>query len=74
MRTTLAIEDDAMLALKAHAAKNGLSLGEAASELIRNGSRYQLSTHNKGGLPVFEVPADFPAITDEMVRGLLEEE
>lgn len=74
MRTTLAIEDDAIEVLKDHAAKSGMSLGQAASQLIRNGARYQLSTRIESGLPVFDVPADFPLITDEMVRALLEDE
>jgi hypothetical protein len=44
------------------------------SDLIRNGSRYQLSTRPVNGLPVFDVPADFPAVTDDMVRRLMDEE
>jgi hypothetical protein len=74
MRTTLALEDDAMEVLRAHAEARGISLGAAASDLIRNGSRYQLGTRRVNGLPVFEVPPDFPAVTDEMVRALTDEE
>jgi hypothetical protein len=44
MRTTLALHEDAMEILRAHAVRRGISLGEAASDLIRNGSRYQLAT------------------------------
>ena len=74
MRTTLALEGDAIQILRAHALERGLSLGEAASDLIRNGSRYQLTTRPVNGLAVFDVPADFPLITDEMVRRLSEDE
>ncbi len=74
MRTTLSLEDDAIEILRAHAERRGISLGEAASDLIRNGSRYQLSTRRVNGLPVFEVPADFPLVTDELVRRLTEDE
>ena len=49
-------------------------MGEAASELILRGSRYRIGTKTRDGLPVFEVPEDFPAVTDEMVRAVLEEE
>jgi hypothetical protein len=71
---TLSLEDDAIEILRAHAARRGVSLGEAASDLIRNGSRYQLSTRRVNGLPVFEVPPDFPLVTDELVRRLTEDE
>ncbi len=74
MRTTLAIDDDVMELLRNHAVKRGISLGAAASELIRNGARYQLPTKRVNGLPVFDVPADFPPVTGELVRRLLDEE
>ena len=74
MRTTLAIEDDAFEILRGHAAERGVSLGRAASDLIRNGSRFQLTTRQINGLPVFEVPDDFPVVTDELVKSLTEEE
>ena len=60
--------------LRAHAEKRGISFGQAASDLIRNGSRYQLGTRRMNGLPVFEVPADFPPVTDELVRRLMADE
>jgi hypothetical protein len=49
-------------------------MGRAASELIRRGACYQLGTRKLNGLPVFDVPDDFPAITTERVRELLDEE
>ena len=74
MRTTLALEDDAIKAVQAYARGKRLSLGKAASELIRRGVRYQLTTHQRNGIPVFEVPKDFPVITGERVRELLDED
>ena len=74
MRTTISLEDDAMEVLRAHAEMRGISLGAAASDLIRNGSRYQLGTRRVNGLPVFDVPDDFPSVTDELVRSLTDEE
>jgi hypothetical protein len=53
---------------------NQLSLGRAASELIRRGACYQLATRKFNGLPVFDAPDDFPAISTERVRELLDEE
>jgi hypothetical protein len=74
MRTTLALEDDAVEAVQAYARGNRLSMGKAASELIRRGSRYRLGTRKLNGLPVFDAPRDFPAITTRRVRELLDEE
>jgi hypothetical protein len=74
MRTTLAVEDDAMEAIQAYARSNRVSLGKAASELIRRGSRYQLGIKKVDGLPVFDTPDDFPAITTQRVQELLDEE
>ena len=74
MRTTLAVEDDAMEAIQAYARSNRVSLGKAASELIRRGSRYQLGIKKIDGLPVFDTPDDFPAITSQRVQELLDEE
>ena len=74
MRTTLAVEDDALEALRTYARTNRIPLGKAASELIRRGSRYQLGIKRVNGLPVFDVPDDFPMITTKQVRDLLDDE
>jgi hypothetical protein len=74
MRTTLALEDDAMAAIQAHARRHKLSLGRAASELIRRGAHYKLGLRDVGGFPVFDAPDDFPLITNEQVRELSDEE
>lgn len=74
MRTTLAIEDDALRAIRAHARDNRISLGKAASELIRRGTRYQLGIKKVNGFPVLDVPDDFPMITTQQVLEILDEE
>ncbi len=74
VRTTLTLEDDAMGAVQDLAVRRRISLGKAASELIRRGSRYQLSVRKVNGLPVLDASDDIPAITAEQVRELLDEE
>ena len=74
MRTTLSLEDDVIGAIQAYARSHRLSLGKAASELIRRGTRYQLGTRKVNGLPVLDASDDFPAITTERVRELWDEE
>ncbi len=74
MRTTLSIEDDAMQAIKTYAETHDLSLGKAASELIRRGVHYQIPIVKRNGLSVFQVPDDFPIITSERAYQLLDEE
>jgi hypothetical protein len=71
MRTTLSLEDDAIEAIHAYAKRHGLSLGKAASELVRRGARYQLGIRQVNGLPVFDVPEDFPTVTSKEVRELI---
>ncbi len=63
-----------MSAIQAYARGNGISMGKAASELIRRGYRYQLPTTERNGLPVFDVPEEFPLLTTQHVRELLDEE
>ncbi|MBZ5593681.1 MAG: antitoxin [Acidobacteriia bacterium] len=74
MRTTLALEDDAIKVIQAYARNHRLSLGKAASELVRRGARYQLGTCTKNGLPVLDASDDFPLLTTTQVRAFLEEE
>lgn len=74
MRTTLSLEDDAVEAIQAYAKSRRLSLGKAASELIRRGTRYRVGIRKLNGLPVFDASEDFPEITSKRVRELLDEE
>lgn len=74
MRTTLSLEDDAMQAIKSYAENHDLSLGKAASELIRRGTRYRIQTIKHNGLTIFDVPDDVPPITSEQIYKILDEE
>jgi hypothetical protein len=74
MRTTLSLEDDAVAVIQAYAQSHRISLGKAASELIRRGAHYQIGIKKVNGLPVFDAPDDFPALTTARVRELLDEE
>jgi hypothetical protein len=60
--------------IQAYAHQNHVSLGKAASELIRRGVRFQLGTRKRNGIPVLDAPDDFPVITSEQVRKILDEE
>jgi hypothetical protein len=64
------LQTDAAEAIRAYAKRNRLSLGNAASELVRRGARYQIGIRRVNGLPVFAVPDDFPLITSDRVRQL----
>lgn len=74
MRTTLSLHDDATKIIRAYAKQRKLTLGRAASELVRRGAEYQVGIRRMNGFPVFDAPADFPVITNRRVRELLDEE
>lgn len=74
MRTTLALETDAVKAVRSYARRRRVSMGKAASELIRRGARFQLGVKMVNGLPVLDMPDDFPVITPELVKQLQEEQ
>ncbi len=63
-----------MEAIRTYAQSSRLSLGKAASQLVRRGFRYQLGTKILHGIPVFDVPDDFPILTAARVEELLDEE
>lgn len=74
MRTTLNIEDEALAMLKQYAEERRLSLGEAASDLIRRGTEAAPKFKTKGGWAVFELPPGSPPLTTELVKQYEEEE
>ena len=63
-----------MEAVVACAHNQSISLGKAASQLIRNGSRNQMGIRRINGLPVFETPEHFPKISSEQVQQILDED
>ena len=74
MRTTLALDDDVLVVIHDYAERRQISLGKAASDLVRRGARFQLGTRTVNGLPVFDAPSEFPVISTELVRELSSEE
>ena len=71
MRTTLSIDDDVLDAARCLAEAEGLRLGEAISTMARRGMSRIGLRKSESGIMVFDVPDDFPTITDEDVARLL---
>lgn len=65
MRTTLNLPDDVTSIIRAVAEAKGLSLGDAAAELIKRGLRSQNRLDQEGEIPCFRVSPDAPPITLE---------
>lgn len=73
MRTTLDIDDDVLAAARSLAVRDGSSIGKTLSVLAREALTRPVGITTRGGIPAFDVPADAPSITDEMVRAALDE-
>jgi hypothetical protein len=70
MRTTLNLDDDVVELAARQAKVRGLSLGKMVSDLVRRGLNAPTPFTNRGGLRVFQLPADSPKIKTEDVRRL----
>lgn len=68
MRTTVNIDADVYRAATSLAAEKKSTLGRVLSDLARRGLAPSGRIREKGGFPVFDVPAGAPPITSEMVR------
>lgn len=66
MRTTLDIDDAVLAAARSLAAREGITLGAAVSELARRGFAADVPP-GKPGLLIFPAPASGHLITDELV-------
>jgi hypothetical protein len=73
MRGTLRVDDDAYARVVQFARLHSISLGEAASTLIRRGADAPLRYHLVNGLPIIDLPPGAPPISSEHVRRLLDE-
>jgi hypothetical protein len=73
MRTTLTLEGDAFSTAQTYARARALKLGQAVSELIRLGSAERVPVCQRGGVWVFDLPADTPKVTAARVKELLED-
>lgn len=71
MRTTLDIDEGVLAAARAIADTEKRSVGSVISELARRG----LVPHQgaASGFPTFDIPADAPPITPELVQRALDE-
>jgi hypothetical protein len=69
-RTTLQLDDDAMTVAKSHAARHRLTLGQAVSELVRQGAERPLMTEDRTGLRVVRLSRRSPKVTTELVKRL----
>jgi hypothetical protein len=74
MRTTLNLDDDALDIVRNYSEQRSLSMGEAASELVRRGSNAPVPTRLVDGFVIFDLPPGGPKITSERVKQLLEDE
>ncbi len=68
MRTTIAIDDDVLLAAKSLARSENRTLGKVVSDLMRRGLRPRPYQREGNDLPVFRVSEDAPLITAETVQ------
>ena len=74
MRTTLNLDDDAMEILKEYSKERDLPLGKAASDLVRRGSVAPVETRVVNGFHAVVLPKKGPAVTNDHVKRLLEDE
>jgi hypothetical protein len=68
------LDIDAITAIQAYAKIHDVSMGKAASELIRRGAKFRLGARMVNDIPVLDVPADFPSIAPGIANGGLGEE
>ena len=65
MRTTMAIDDDVLDQVKQYAAERGVSLGRAATDLIRRGISRPFALKFGDGSDVPVLPENTPILTTE---------
>ncbi len=73
VRTTLAIDDDVLIAAKAMATQQHRSVGEVISELARRSLRRPPSSSERNGIPLLSARPDTPPVTLEIVNALRDE-
>lgn len=71
MRITVNIDDDSLLLVKKYMKTRRMRLGEALSELVRQGLKASLPTRRINGLLVFDPEKESPRVITKKVRGLL---
>lgn len=70
MRTTLAIDDDILVAAKVLAAQQRRSVGEVISDLARRSLHRPQGGGERNGVPLLSVRPDAPPVTLDLVNAL----
>jgi hypothetical protein len=73
MRTTLAIDDDVLVAARAMARQQRKSLGEVVSDLARRALRRPQAPTARNGIPLLPVSDEAAVVTLETVNKLRDE-
>jgi hypothetical protein len=73
MRTTIAIDDDVLLAAKAIAEQRHRPLGEIISDLARRSLQRPEPSKQRNGIPLLSPRPDAPFVTLETVNMLRDE-
>ncbi|MBB3933705.1 hypothetical protein GGR25_004783 [Kaistia hirudinis] len=73
MRTTLAIDDDVLVAAKAMARQQHRSVGEVISDLARRALRRPPAGGERNGIPLLSPRPDGPLVTLDIVNALRDE-
>ncbi len=74
MRTTLAIDDDVLMAAKSLAARQQVSVGEVISALARQALRREPAAgKTRNGIPLLAARADAAPVTMALVNQLRDE-
>ena len=70
MRTTIAIDDDVLMAAKAIARQRNQSVGKIVSELARHSLRAPMAEAQRNGIPLLPVREKGVIVTSEIVNAL----
>jgi hypothetical protein len=73
MRTTLDIDEDVLLATKAIARRESLSMGKVLSDLARQALTRQSEATTRNGVPLFAQQPGAAVVTLELVNRLRDE-
>ena len=65
MRTTLNIEEEALLVIKQYAEEREISLGQATSDLVHRGAENLPQFKMKNGWVIFDIPPGQRPLTSE---------
>lgn len=73
MRTTLAIDDDILVAARALAAQQRRSVGDVISDLARRSLHRPQTGGERNGIPLLSPRPDAPPVTLDLVNALRDE-